>query len=283
VSNETTDLAVSAEAGGNLAVTALAEKLAGDFLVPAQSIINVLRTQIIAVPANQPPVTGGELFCVMSVMRQYGFNPMLKQLHAWRDGKGKLAIMVGYDGWVQYARQQPTYKGVSYEFGPIVNTPDGKGKKAWEWVALTIHDTRGDFKQCPVFLDEWYVPQRGQYPEPWQKQTKHRIHLKAFTSGIREFYGLGGVYDDIDAEVMGSQQLSSPGSATDDTAMEIAASLKAKSPDEVLGCGSCAESGMRSEMSSCLRCGMYVCDNCFNESSGMCEICTDKSLSDGKA
>jgi hypothetical protein len=177
------------------------------------------------VPRGEQPATPAELALVMSVMRQYRLNPMLKQVHAWRDWQGKMAIMVGYDGWVQYAREQPTFRAVSYDFGPLVDSPDGKGRKCWEWIAATVHDReRGDIKMVPMYLEEWYVKQRKDKPEPWQLQTKHRLHLKAFTNAIREAYGLGGVVDEVDKDIM-QQEYHRTEYATQDTAEKLAAAL----------------------------------------------------------
>ena len=205
--SENNELVVSKAPAGQLRDTQLAVELGNTFAVPAQSIINLLRDQIIQVPRGEQPATPAELAVVMSVMRQYRLNPMLKQVHAWRDWQGRMAIMVGYDGWVQYAREQPTYRGVSYKFGPVIESPDGKGKKCWEWIMATVHDSaRGDLEMVPVYLEEWYVKQRKDKPEPWQNQTKHRLHLKAFTSAIREVYGLGGVVDEVDRDVLEAQR-----------------------------------------------------------------------------
>lgn len=205
--SDNNELVVSKAPAGQLRDTQLAVELGNTFAVPAQSIINLLRDQIIQVPRGEQPATPAELAVVMSVMRQYRLNPMLKQVHAWRDWQGRMAIMVGYDGWVQYAREQPSYKGISYEFGPVIDSPDGKGKKCWEWIRATVHDRdRGDLQMVPVYLEEWYVKPRKDKPEPWQNQTKHRLHLKAFTSAIREVYGLGGVSDEVDRDVLEAQR-----------------------------------------------------------------------------
>lgn len=197
------ELTVSNQPSGQLSETRLAQELGEMFAMPANSIVKLVRDQIIQVPRDGHPATPAELAFVMSVMRQYRLNPFIKQIHAWRDWQGRLAVMVGYDGWVQYAREQATYRGVSYEFGPVVPSPDGKGKNCWEWIRATVHDqARGDLVQVPVYLEEWYVKQRKDKPEPWQNQTKHRLHLKAFTSAIREVYGLGGVSDEVDRDVL---------------------------------------------------------------------------------
>jgi hypothetical protein len=232
--SENNEIVVTKAPAGQLRDTQLATELGNTFGVPAQSIINLVRDQIIAVPRGEQPATPAELALVMSVMRQYRLNPMLKQVHAWRDWQGKMAIMVGYDGWVQYAREQPTYVGVSYEFGPLVDSPDGKGRKCWEWICATVHDkARHDIKMVPIYLEEWYVKQRKEKPEPWQLQTKHRLHLKAFTNAIREAYGLGGVVDEVDKDIM-QQEYHRAEYATADKAQEMAEQLASPQPGESL-------------------------------------------------
>lgn len=188
------ELEVSTGPSGQLHDAPMAIELAETFGLAPKQVINVLRTSIIKVPRNDPPPTPAELVVVMSVMRQLGANPMLKELHAWRDNKGELCCMPSYDLWAKKASEQPGYQGVTYEFGPECPSPDGKGRSAWEWCKVTVHDKeRGDFAMFPTYLEEWYVPMRGQYPGPWQKQTRHKLHVISFRSAIREFYNLGGV------------------------------------------------------------------------------------------
>lgn len=231
--SENNELEVVKTPSGQLSDTVLAQQLGDKYGVPSKSIINLLRDQIIAVPKGEPAATPAELAVVMSVMRQYNLNPMLKQIHGWRDNRGRLAVMVGYDGWVEYARKQSTYQGVSYRFGPIVKSPDGKGHQCWEWVQAVVHDSHaGPIETVPVYLEEWYVPQRGQYAEPWQKQTKHRLHLKAFTSAIREVYGLGGVVDEVDKDIM-QEQYHRTQYATADRAQAMVSELSGVAPGAI--------------------------------------------------
>lgn len=191
---ESTDITIADGPGGNLHEMPMVIELGESFGMPTKSLISFLRTQIVKVPQGQPPATPAELLYAMSVMRKYRLDPTLKQIHAWRDKRGDLAVMVGYDGWIQYAREQPGYLRTDYEYGDIVATPDSKGKRCWEWVKATVIDAgRGAIQTPPVFLDEWYQPQPGQYPGPWQKQTRHKLHVVAFRLAIREAYGLGGI------------------------------------------------------------------------------------------
>lgn len=192
--SDNTDIQIASGPGGNLHEMPMVIELAELFGTPAKSLINLMSTQIIKVPKNDPPATPGELMYALSVMRQYRLNPMLKQVHAWRDKRGDLCVMAGVDGWIKYANERPTFKRVEYKYGEMCDTPDKKGKRCWEYITVTVVDSeRGPMEMVPVFLDEWYQ-REGQYgPGPWQKQTRHKLHVVAYRLAIREAYGMGGL------------------------------------------------------------------------------------------
>ena len=182
-----------------LGATPMAMEVAEGFGIPSRQLIKLIKHQIIAVPEGDPAATDAELALVLSVIRKSGLDPMTGQIHAWRDWKGKMAISIGYDGWVEYANRQSTYLRTTYEYGPISNSPDGKGKECWEWIKATIWDSvRGEIPQVPIFLEEWYVPQRKS-AAPWQKQTKHKLQIVTCRHAQREVYGMTGVVIDEDA------------------------------------------------------------------------------------
>jgi len=200
------------EPSGMLHESEMCVQLGDDFGLTGKQVINVLRNSIIKVPKNEPPATAAELVVVLSVMKEYSLNPMMKHLHAWRDNRGDLAVMLGFDGWVLLANKIPTFSGVSYECGELLPSPDGKGKKCWECVTATVHDSvRGIFTMAPTLLEEWYQP-ASRYPGPWQKMTKHKLRLKAYSLAIREMYGVGGIeVGDLDDM---PQRAIDPGTAT---------------------------------------------------------------------
>ena len=200
----------------------MAQEVGESFGIPSGQLINLIKLQIISVPSGEEPATDAELAIVLSTIRKTGLDPMLGQIHAWRDWKGKLAIMVAFDGWVDFARRQKTYLKTTYDYGPMVNSPDGKGKKCWEWIQATVHDSAaGEIPQTPVYLEEWYVDQRKK-PAPWQNQTKHKFHIIAFRLAIREVYNLTGVVVDEDAAFYrGPQQGEQTDSRVDEMAKEL--------------------------------------------------------------
>lgn len=182
-----------------LAETPLCLDVAGTCGVPTESLITLMKKQIVGVPKGAPEATDAEMFVVLSVMRQYKLSPMLRHLHAWRDKKGRLCSMVGIDGWIEFAKRQETYLYVGYEEADkIIEEPGGNGMPCPEWIRATVYDTRfpeSGAVQIKTWLREWYV----QSSTPWQKYTTRRLQEKAFCNAIRDVYGMS-VMDDIDAE-----------------------------------------------------------------------------------
>lgn len=290
------ELQVSTTASGPLHEAPMCVELADTFGLAPKQVIKVL-SGLIKVPKGQEPATAAELIIVLSVMHQYGMNPMMKQIHAWRDSRGDLAVMMGYDGWTQKANEQPGFMFVSYEFGPDVPSPDGKGRACWEWVKATVHDSiRGDMVMFPVYLEEWYVPQ-GNYPGPWQRQTRHKMHVVTYRLAIREAYSIG--LDIRDPEDFGPNQ-ADPGGKTQDKLAEMSEGLGSADnrdfqeatativdvPDPVDQAASasstetpeppdvpCGASGCPKEGTvMCQACGAYFCAS-HVDNGDMCAIC----------
>lgn len=179
------ELIVSNGPSGSLHETPMAICLGETFGLDPKQVINVLKNQLIKVPSGKPPATPAELVVVMSALNKYGLDPMMRQLYAWRDNRGDLAVMLSLDGWVELARRQPGYVKVCYEYGPDV-PKSGKHKACWEWIKATVVDSvRGDMELPPLYLDEW----RKDYGQ-WLEMPRHKMHVIAYRMAIREAYGI---------------------------------------------------------------------------------------------
>jgi len=176
--------------------TQMAMDLGERFGMPSEQLARLVKTTLITVPdrKGEPPVSDAELAIFLSTCRQYDLNPLQGQVHGWRDNRGKMNVMIAYDGWVDYANRQPGFRSVTYKYGNLVASPDENGRQCWEWIQATVHDSiKGDIPQVPVFLEEWYVPgtARGNWVPPWQDKTKHKLHVITYRLAIREVYGFG--------------------------------------------------------------------------------------------
>ena len=239
--------------------------LGEEYGLTGKQVISVLKSSIIKVPDGKPAATPAELVVVMSVMKEFGLNPMMRQLYAWRDHKGEMVVMLSADGWTMLANRRPNFLKVSYEFGPDAPSPDNKGRSCWEFVTCTVHDSvRGGIVMAPAYLSEWYVGQRGNYAGPWQKMTRHKLRLKAYSLAIREAYGLGMV--DIGDLSDAPRAVADPGAATAGKLADMAAGgayedadatvVDADPPEVPCGAGGCGGTGDE----PCRGCGVYFCE-----------------------
>lgn len=185
----------------------LSSRLAVDLGVDVEQVFDVIRHNIISVPKGDAPATNGEVFHVMSVMDRYKLDPFVRQIYAFRH-KGKLCVMVGYDGWVSMAHRTPGFQGVTYEYpkgvDALVKSADGKAE-SWPLVIATAQSSDRLPTTRPCFFREWYVPQ-AQTPGCWQKQPTHRHLQKAFTMVVREHCGIVGLMDETDVEMLRWQE-----------------------------------------------------------------------------
>ncbi len=218
---EKNEVAVKEEAGGQLSESGMAQECSRWLGAPAQSIINLLRDQIIAVPMGKEKASGAETALVLSVMNQYKLDPFARMVSAWRDWTGKLCIQVEQNGWTKMAKSQPGYLRASWEYGPIVASPNGKGKDCYEWVGCTIHDSiLGDITAPRVWLDEEFV---GSKPNKklsnWEIMPKRRLPQRAYNNALRFAYGFS-VYDSFDHELMDDRPVQEAATDATQSAMD---------------------------------------------------------------
>lgn len=185
----------------------LRDRLALHYGIDPKGLTEVIRKNIISIPSGEPPATAEELFLVMSTMEQYGLNPFVRQIYAFRS-KGKLVISVPIDGWVVLANRQRGFRGVTYEYpmNPEGTTAAGTyqfvktkdGKMCWPWVKAICHADGRAPTEAFAFLDEWYLPS-GRTESNWAKHPCHRLKMKAFCLAVREAFGIA-LYDEVDVE-----------------------------------------------------------------------------------
>jgi hypothetical protein len=160
-------------------------------------LLTILKTQIITVRDTDPPPTNEECALVLHTMNKYELDPMVKQIYAFRS-RGKLQIVIGYDGWVRIAKKQPDYLGIEYEEGPMIAVPNGNGRKVPEWLKGKII-SKGERlpTSFPVYFLEWYNPGNDSN----KKRPYHHLRMKCFTQHVREHFGIAAL-DEQDAAVL---------------------------------------------------------------------------------
>lgn len=165
--------------------------------------------------------TEPEFHFFLEVCARYEFNPFLGEIYAAKmRGKngspGRVAIIVGRNGWVKEANRQPDFRGLDSDVVRendvfrMVRTPDGRrsihheyeitgekgrGKVIGAWAEIRFKSDRAPvYTYLPV---EEYKPSNLDYT-PWGKQESVMMEKCAIVAALRTAFPIGGVYDEAE-------------------------------------------------------------------------------------
>lgn len=142
-----------------------------------------------------------QLMHAVSLIARYGLDPFTKEIYvAVMDG-GRIATVMGYDGWLKVCNQIETYDG--FEFFETLRDPEDPESDLVS-VEYVVHDTRrthpGRYKArmrrwCPKRHKAKGGWQDGPHPATqWYSNPEHMLHIRAHCHAIRRTYSLGQVY-----------------------------------------------------------------------------------------
>jgi phage recombination protein Bet len=183
----------------------LVEKMAAAYELEPKAFLATMKTTIF--PAAE---TNEQLMALLVVADQYQLNPFLRgELYAFPQAGGVVPV-VGVDGWYRIANRQANLDGWDFQWSDQLVKPQGSGATCPEWCQITIY--RKD-RSHPVivreFLDEVYRP-----TAPWKSHPKRMLRHKCFIQGMRAAFGIGGIYDEDEADRIMAEQAPAPVVAT---------------------------------------------------------------------
>jgi phage recombination protein Bet len=122
------------------------------------------------------------------VARDYGLNPLTREIYAFPNKSGGISPIVGIDGWLALANRREEFDGIEIE--EVLE--DGKH------VATTAILHRKD-RSHPTKITEWLSEcKRG--TEPWEKWPRRMLRHKATIQAIRYAFSISGIYEPDEAE-----------------------------------------------------------------------------------
>lgn len=131
--------------------------------------------------------TDEEMLALVVTANTYQLNPILKEMYAFPKKGGGIVPMVGVDGWLKIANRQDNYDGMNVEvFG------DGK---------MPTHATCEIYlknRQHPVKVTEYFEECRRN-TDPWNQMPRRMLRNKAMIQAIRVAFGIGGIFDEDEA------------------------------------------------------------------------------------
>lgn len=165
-------------------ITAMAQKYG---MMP-QALYNTLRKTVFAAARND-----AEFDALCLIAKQYGLNPITREIYAFPSKGGGVVPLVGVDGYVSMLNRQPDFDGLEFRYAEQ-GVAAGVAKNAPEWCECLIY-RKGKSRPVIVreYLDECFRP-----TEPWKTHPRRMLRHKALCQAVRVAYGFSGVYSDVD-------------------------------------------------------------------------------------
>lgn len=155
-------------------------------------------------PDNQGREASREEFAAfLLVAKEYGLNPLTKEIFAFRDKRGGIMPLVSVDGWSNLINSHPMYDGMDFE-----DEINSSGKI----VAISCRMHRKD-RSHPIVVTE-YLSECARDTEPWKKWPARMLRHKAMIQAARYAFGFAGIYDPDEAERIASTRDITPRSST---------------------------------------------------------------------
>lgn len=130
-----------------------------------------------------------EFAAFLMVAKEYGLNPITREIYAFPKKGGGVQPIVGVDGWFNLINSHPQCDGIDFE-------DEFDDKRNLIAVKCSIY--RKD-RNRPTVVTE-YMDECKRPTEPWQKWPKRMLRHKAAIQCARYAFGFAGIIDPDEAE-----------------------------------------------------------------------------------
>lgn len=174
---------------GNVATIAPARQsliatMAGSYGMDPKAFADTVRATCL------PPTASNEEFAAfLMVAKEYGLNPITREIYAFPKKGGGIQPIVGIDGWLNLINSNPQCDGMEF-----VDEKNAKG----ELVSITCSIHRKD-RGRPTMVTE-YMAECRRPTEPWTKWPARMLRHKAAIQCARYAFGYAGIIDPEEAE-----------------------------------------------------------------------------------
>lgn len=152
---------------------------------------------------SKKEATNEQLVVFLTVAKQYNLNPFTKEIYAYPAKSGGIVPIVGVDGWSKILTNHEQLNGMRFNYSDEMFDllgEDGKptGKTAHAWIECEL--TRKD-RSIPTIVREYFA-EVFKRTEPWSNHPIRMHRHKALIQCARYAFGLTGIYDHDDGEVI---------------------------------------------------------------------------------
>lgn len=135
--------------------------------------------------------TNEQFWAFLLVAREYGLNPLVKEIYAFPSKAGGVTPIVSIDGWLRMANDHESFDGLTFE-----DKLDANGNL----VAITARVHRKD-RAHPSEVTE-YLAECKRNTDPWKQWPARMLRHKAAIQAIRYGLGFSGIADPDEGERM---------------------------------------------------------------------------------
>jgi phage recombination protein Bet len=159
----------------------IADVLARQYEMSPGDFWAVIRRTVVPDDATNEEVAG-----FLMVAKEYGLNPLTKQIHLFKSKKsGRMLATIGIDGWSAIANRNPDFDGVTFAFEWA---EDGKPFAC----TATIHHKQ---RRHPVEVTE-YAAECWRDTDAWRLTPARMLRHRAFAQAVRLCFGISGALDE---------------------------------------------------------------------------------------
>ena len=203
------------------AQASLLEKIGRQYNINGAKLASIMKhtcfKQPKAMDGQQAEVSDEQLAALLVVADKYGLNPFTKEIYAFPDKQNGIVPVVGVDGWIRIAQENPNFDGFDVCASDDVVQVDpesgkNEGKTCPEWMQVTVYKKNQSHPTViREYLDECYRPpfkaRDYSVTGPWQSHPKRMLRHKAMIQAFRAAFGFSGIYEDDEAERIASARL----------------------------------------------------------------------------
>lgn len=170
------------EAAARPSETAVIRTLAEQYGVLPKQFYEIIKQTVM--PASSSP---SSLLAFLTVAKEYGLNPLTREIAAFEGQGGKIVPMLMIDGWLRKANEHPQMDGLATE----------EIKEAGKVIAVKATIYRKD-RTRPIVAVE-YLSECKRPTKPWDQMPIRMLTNKAIIQAIRRAFSISGVYDQDEA------------------------------------------------------------------------------------
>jgi len=174
--------------------------MAAKFNLAPDVFLNTIKATVMAPGKSGKLPSNEEIAAFLVVANKYNLDPFTNEIYAFPNKKGGIIPIVGIDGFATIMNRQKGFNGYEIAYDEEEITMEG-AKSCPKWAEVKIyHKDRDHATIVREYLDEVYVPARGNFAGPWQTHTKRMLRHKVLIQAIRMAFGITGIFDPDEGE-----------------------------------------------------------------------------------